>query len=657
MQKDKQGRDQWSQDTGNAPSKASLEALLGFKVPKGGGVLADPKKDTQNPPQEDPQNTAEYEAMEMEAFEIEEQERLATITSPTKFNQTAEDFEKEIRARFIERELVLTEERLSELIEEALEIQRIEKENSPLDKGYLTVREIRLNQLAEAPDWVIVGIKSGLATGVDEFRTAEGFLESAVPVGMLSPEYVTTDKEGKKISLINLLWKDNIKLIKTNIYIYIDGYWKLQNNKDLERVMYNYLHSFSHLIGLGRYLTVTKLKSSVIVLNLTLVPEETKENDSYLFFQDENFVYNLEKNIIHSLVNLNSPDINIAEETLRLAVSRRAYLNLSRQPYRLFNLDPNDTTLDVITALQKIQEESFRKTVLFNFLHSVFNKDNDYIAPEETIARLQEWGGYALTEETIYQKCLVLQGEGANGKSIFLNALSNMLEDTCSHINIKELFGGSRFALAGLQGKTCNISEDINLKKIDTSIFKDVVGGGTIQADVKFQEPITFQSTAKFIFATNRFEQSADISEGYFRRFDIVQFNKIFSEDERDYSLAKKLAKEKIIMFAWCFQGLIRLKQQGKFTVSEDFSRHTKNFREAQDTISEFITEKLEKNVGEYLTRESLREAYVTWSTKKGYIALTARLLGKELKVRGIKSGKKNINKKTVYIYKGIKLI
>ena len=75
------------------------------------------------------------------------------------------------------------------------------------------------------------------------------------------------------------------------------------------------------------------------------------------------------------------------------------------------------------------------------------------------------------------------------------------------------------------------------------------------------------------------------------------------------------------------------------------------------DTISEFITEKLEKNVGKYLTRESFREAYVTWSTKKGYIALTARLLGKELKVRGIKSGKKNINKKTVYIYKGIKLI
>ena len=74
---------------------------------------------------------------------------------------------------------------------------------------------------------------------------------------------------------------------------------------------------------------------------------------------------------------------------------------------------------------------------------------------------VQEWAGLLLLPETRIQKCLMLVGDGANGKSVLLLILREMLgADNVSSLEISELF--DRFKLYRLENKLANISTDVS---------------------------------------------------------------------------------------------------------------------------------------------------------------------------------------------------
>jgi Predicted ATPase len=68
---------------------------------------------------------------------------------------------------------------------------------------------------------------------------------------------------------------------------------------------------------------------------------------------------------------------------------------------------------------------------------------------------LMQWFGYCLIPTPKIQKCLYLLGEGANGKSIILLTLRNLLGDqNCSALEMAELF--DRFKVARLRNRFVN---------------------------------------------------------------------------------------------------------------------------------------------------------------------------------------------------------
>jgi len=157
-----------------------------------------------------------------------------------------------------------------------------------------------------------------------------------------------------------------------------------------------------------------------------------------------------------------------------------------------------------------------------------------------------ESGGPHLLKEVIalcmipfmrLQKCIVLVGTGANGKSAFLNGLQAAIgwENCCSVSLHKLTANNERFYTAGLVGKLVNIFGDLSVKAIeDTASFKALTGEDRVTVEYKGKQPFSYLPFTRLIFSCNQLVQSGDdASEGYKRRFVNIPFQQVFSVDPK----------------------------------------------------------------------------------------------------------------------------
>lgn len=210
---------------------------------------------------------------------------------------------------------------------------------------------------------------------------------------------------------------------------------------------------------------------------------------------------------------------------------------------------------------------------------------------------LQEFIGYALIPYMGFEKALVIQGEGANGKSLFLETIQGLLGyDVVDSINMRTLF--SRFGSSSLVGKVLNIVNEAGseyLRGGAADDFKNLVSGGRIIADVKNQSPITFNNTAKFIFASNHDIKTGDKSEGWLRRMLMVPFEQDFTGSVTPkFEIMEQLRAEYSGIFNWSLEGLRRLVVNQAFSDSLTANAKKLAYTQENDITADFFTNCLE---------------------------------------------------------------
>lgn len=210
---------------------------------------------------------------------------------------------------------------------------------------------------------------------------------------------------------------------------------------------------------------------------------------------------------------------------------------------------------------------------------------------------MQEFIGYSLIPYMGFEKALVIQGEGANGKSLLLETIQGLLGyKVVDSINMRSLF--SRFGQAELCGKILNIVNEAGseyLRGGHADDFKNLVSGGRVKADVKNLAPITFNNTAKFIFSSNHDVKTGDKSEGWLRRLVIVPFDQNFRESKTPkFEIMEELRQEYPGVFNWAIEGLRRLMEQQGFSDSESASKKKATYVRENDISADFFSTCLE---------------------------------------------------------------
>lgn len=275
---------------------------------------------------------------------------------------------------------------------------------------------------------------------------------------------------------------------------------------------------------------------------------------------------------------------------------------------------------------------------------------------------LKEFGGYCISGDSCWlQKSLLLVGDGANGKSVFMEVLGEVVgKDFHSAIPMQGLEKDTlRYQLVN---KLFNYSEETSMKALsDSSMFKALTTGGMMTVKQLYAQPYVIANRTKLILSANNMPYSNDTSGGLTRRLAIVHLRKKFEPgvNGHDYFIKDKLLAELPGICNTLMKAYERLKTNRLLSGTEQIEKAVKAYAYDNDSCMMFIENVLTFTEDEEDIVKSVEvyAAYVQMCELYGLKPLSMIGLGRALsKHKGLISVSTTKNNSKFRAYKKIKL-
>jgi len=280
---------------------------------------------------------------------------------------------------------------------------------------------------------------------------------------------------------------------------------------------------------------------------------------------------------------------------------------------------------------------------------------DETIRTPAAIMQAQEFAGYCLTRDTRYEKCLLLLGDGADGKSTFLKVLQHLVGlENCSAVSFQDL--DDQFQRSSIYNRLLNVSTEVTSQALESNLFKAIVSGDEINAAFKHQKSFEFFPFCKLAFAVNRLPRILDNSDGLFRKFLLIKFKRQFLHDA-DTGLFDTLLGELSEIFLWALMGLQRLREQDGFTECDETADLLIEYRRLNNPVLCFVLDECEVEEGCSCIKANLYQTYREYCRDNGYFQLSKENFFRELgQVIKLKQSRPSINGKRKYKVLGIKI-
>jgi putative DNA primase/helicase len=250
------------------------------------------------------------------------------------------------------------------------------------------------------------------------------------------------------------------------------------------------------------------------------------------------------------------------------------------------------------------------------FLHRIFAGD------AELIAFVQRAAGYSLTGYTREQRLLFLYGNGANGKSVFLNTLQWLLHEYAKRAPA-DVFLESRneqhpTSLAGLHGARLVVSSELPPgKSWNEAIIKDLTGGDVITARRMRQDFFEYVPQFALMVCGNHQPTFRGIDEAIRRRVLLVPFTVTIPKEERDHQLAEKLKAEGPAILRWCIAGAVEWYRQG-LNPPASVEAASADYLDGEDMLGEFLADCTTRIPGAGERIAAIYQRFAMWSQQRG---------------------------------------
>jgi phage/plasmid primase, P4 family, C-terminal domain len=294
------------------------------------------------------------------------------------------------------------------------------------------------------------------------------------------------------------------------------------------------------------------------------------------------------------------------------------------------------------------------------FLERIFEGD------AELIAFLQRLFGYALTGYIGEQIFAIFFGLGANGKSVLVDCWQAAMNDYAGTAAMRTFLAhrteAVRTDLATLNGRRLvSTSESKPGQLIDAATIKVLTSQHVTCRFNYARGESTYTPQYLVVLDTNYKPQVQCDDYAIKRRVLLVPFGVLIPDAEQDKKLTEKLiAAELPGILAWGVAGARDYLARG-LCVPDRVRAATDEYRAEMDQLHEFWGQWLVfGEAGTWTAAKALRDALVAWAGENG---VEARDLpkgsewGRMLHERGARRDKKKVDRKTVSVWYGVKIV
>jgi len=229
--------------------------------------------------------------------------------------------------------------------------------------------------------------------------------------------------------------------------------------------------------------------------------------------------------------------------------------------------------------------------------------------------------GYTLTGLTTEQVLFICHGQGANGKTVFLNVLSRVLQDYAYNTPFStfELHQRSSIPadLAALPGRRLVTASEVGeMSRLNEQRIKALTGGDPITARSMYKDFFTYTPAMKIWVAVNHKPRVTDDTHGFWRRVRLIPFLRKFTTNA-DRDMEKKLMAEAEGILTWAILGCQEWQNRG-FEPPEVVQEATSEYRKEADPLEEFIATTCIIGPEYSILAGNLYKAYTKWADDNG---------------------------------------
>jgi putative DNA primase/helicase len=276
--------------------------------------------------------------------------------------------------------------------------------------------------------------------------------------------------------------------------------------------------------------------------------------------------------------------------------------------------DPHVLVSKVLTAPYDAEAKCPQ---FIHFLNQVFENN------EELIRFVQKAIGYSLTGSTQEQCFFIMIGDGANGKSTFINLINGLWGSYGTTAASQTLIANGRGSSIGddlvdlVCARIISVSETEEGQSLAEAKIKQMTGGDTLKGRPLYGMHLQFEIIGKLWLGTNSLPQINNTDFGIWRRIMAIPFHKTFAPHEQDKTLRQKLQAELPGILAWAVEGCLAWQHEGLVppTIVED---QTRDYRTAMDSIAQWVQDQCCINAEQSYPASSLYGEYRSWCLSSG---------------------------------------
>jgi putative DNA primase/helicase len=274
------------------------------------------------------------------------------------------------------------------------------------------------------------------------------------------------------------------------------------------------------------------------------------------------------------------------------------------------------------------------------FLHRIMN-DN-----AELISFLQRAVGYSLTGSTREQCLFMLYGCGANGKTTFLEAISDVLAGYAQRTPTDTLLAkdtsGISNDIARLKGARFVVASEVEEgKRMAESLVKQMTGGEKMTARFMRAEYFEFMPHFKLWVGTNHKPVIRGTDQAIWRRIKLIPFNVTIPPEERDKNLLNKLRREMPGILNWAVMGCMDWQKNG-LGEPEEVIKATNDYRSEMDVLTRFVSDCCTTATQRCTKSSELYKKYAEWSKDNGEFALSQTKFSTRMQEKGFNKTRTN---------------